>query len=728
MAHQDVSTSASGSGQPRSAVATVSDVSLVLIGLALIVSAFSNIPAQVSGSLVSVGLAAPGALPVRATFGVVGFALLLLGLARLFDLAHHAAKAWTWWKRRHEPPLRGEPGVNVGVPPPPNPLFAGRERELEELAMRLATEQRLDLSGLGGVGKTSVAVEYLHRHGADYPDGVFWLRGHDEATLVGDFADLAWLERLTLPERTQPNLELVTRAVTTWLRAHPRWLLVIDDLDVEQIATLDRLLAHDLRGHVLVTCRVPVWSQPVEVGPLAPDVAVDYLLARTRQDDRTSAAVVADLLEHLPLALEQAAAYVHDTGCPLAAYAEMARTRLTELMREGRPRDYPNPIATTWTLSFGRIEQESPPATAVLRLGACLAPDGIPLLLLRQAATQLRGALGVTLGDSIGLDLAIGTLRRYAMVRRQGETLRIHRLVQAVVRDLPTQREWTAVVLRVLQEVFPADVRDPTTWPGCASLAPHVQAVLATVGATEAVEPAATGWLLDHLGHYLRARGEFAPARPLLERALDIRERILGPDHPDTALSLNTLAGLLHGQGQLAAARPLFERALDIRERVLGPDHPDTAWSLNNLAYLLRAQGELAAARPLYERALDIRERVLGSDHSFTAWSLSNLAWLLQTQGELAAARPLFERALTIWERVLGPDHPDTAWGLNNLAMLLQDQGELAAARPLFERALKIRERVLGPDHILVITTRKSLDELLALLSDHTSAAAQDGD
>src|SRR5262245_33295459 len=177
MANQDVRRSATGSGRPRSIVTTVPDVGLVLLGLALIVSAFSNVPAEVSGSVVSVGLQAPGQLLVRLVFGVVGFALLLLGLARLFDLAYHAARASVWWQRRREPSPRREPGVNVGVAPAASPLFRGRRGELEELAIRLAEQRCVALSGLGGVGKTALAVEYLHRHAADYPHGTFWLRG-----------------------------------------------------------------------------------------------------------------------------------------------------------------------------------------------------------------------------------------------------------------------------------------------------------------------------------------------------------------------------------------------------------------------------------------------------------------------------------------------------------------------------------------------------------------------
>jgi len=214
---------------------------------------------------------------------------------------------------------------------------------------------------------------------------------------------------------------------------------------------------------------------------------------------------------------------------------------------------------------------------------------------------------------------------------------------------------------------------------------------------------------LDDLAKLIYALGEYETARPLFERALAIRERVLGPDHPATAKSLNNLAELLRTLSEYETARPLFERALAIIENVLGLDHPLTAASLNNLANVLAALGEYEAARPLYERALLIRENVLGPDHPDTAMSLNNLALLLKTE----AARPLYERALAINEKVLGPDHPLTANSLNNLARQLKSAGEYEAARPLYERALAIREKVLGPDHP---DTALSLNNLAGLL------------
>ena len=224
---------------------------------------------------------------------------------------------------------------------------------------------------------------------------------------------------------------------------------------------------------------------------------------------------------------------------------------------------------------------------------------------------------------------------------------------------------------------------------------------------------------LNQLGRLLHVLGDYAAARPLLERALAIRKQALGPMHPTTVSGLNNLAGLLHALGDYAAARPLYVRALAICEQALGPMHPDTAISLGNLAALLHAIGDTAAARPLYERALAIHEQALGPMHPDTATSLNNLAEFLRTMGDYAAARPLHERALDIREQTLGPMHPDTAFSLNNLAMLLNAMGDTAAARPLLERALTINEQALGSMHPLTQGVRRNLADLDAAQHDN---------
>jgi tetratricopeptide (TPR) repeat protein len=227
---------------------------------------------------------------------------------------------------------------------------------------------------------------------------------------------------------------------------------------------------------------------------------------------------------------------------------------------------------------------------------------------------------------------------------------------------------------------------------------------------------------LNALGNLQRTLGNYQEAQQHLEKSLHIREKSLGPDHPDVANSLNNLAELYRKQGKFDKANPLFQRALKIREKTLGPDHPSVANSLNNLAELYRNQGKYEKAEPLFRQALKINEQALGPEHPDVANSLNNLAVLFRDQGKFDKAEPLFQRALKIREKGLGPDHPSVANSLNNLAELYWDQGNYGKAEPLLHRALKIYEKALGPDHPTLAIKLNNLAKLNYLQRKYTKA------
>ena len=228
--------------------------------------------------------------------------------------------------------------------------------------------------------------------------------------------------------------------------------------------------------------------------------------------------------------------------------------------------------------------------------------------------------------------------------------------------------------------------------------------------ATGTIEDAAA---LERQATELYQAGRFAEAEPLFRRVLAIRERALGPEHPDTARSLNNLAEVLREQGRYADVEPLLRRALAIDEKALGPEHPGTARGLTNLASLFEQQDRYAEAEPLYRRALAIDDKTLGPEHADTATSLNNLAEVLREQRRYAEAEPLLRRALAIREKALGPENPDTATSVNDLALSLEQQGRYVEAEPLFRRALAISEKALGPDNPDTATSLNNLGDLL---------------
>src|SRR6266545_3505182 len=216
----------------------------------------------------------------------------------------------------------------------------------------------------------------------------------------------------------------------------------------------------------------------------------------------------------------------------------------------------------------------------------------------------------------------------------------------------------------------------------------------------------------------LRREGKYDEALQLVERSLEIRERLLGPDHPDVATAINSLAILHRQKGQYAKAEQLCRRSLAIREKTLGPDHPDVASSLNGLGTLYHNRGECAKAEPFYQRALAIWEKALGPEHPNVATSLNNLAECYIDNSDDVKAEPLYQRALAIWEKALGLEHPLVAESLNGLASLYYGRGDYERGETLFQRALTIWEKTLGPEHPDVSNTLSNLARLYAAKGD----------
>ena len=582
------------------------------------------------------------------------------------------------------------------------------------------------LRGLGGIGKTQLALEYAYRYGRRYRL-VWWVRADNPETLASDYAALA--PHLNVASQASQDQPAMIAAVRIWLERNGDWLLILDN--APEPAAIRAYLPNTTHGRVIITSRHYFgWgasARLLSVPVLPRQEAVDLLIAATKQPDREAAAAIAETLGDLPLALAQAAAYIEAAELSLTGYLQRLRSHLQMLLKrgEGSP-DYPDTVATTWTMAFAALEQSQPGAIGLLKLCAYFAPDDMPHALLRENASVLPEGLSGVVSDDLQWDEAMLGLRRYALMEVAEESLSMHRLVQAVTRNrlgIEENRQWVEAALKCVTAVFsgsssPLDLQD---WASCVRYLPHAVAVVDHVGDTDGAALDAA-LLLNRMGLYLDVRAQYKEARSYLERALAIREQALGPEHPNTALSLNNLGALLDAQGDLAGARVYYERALAIREQVLGPEHPDTALSLNNLGYVLQAQGDLAGAKPYYERALAIYEQALGPEHPDTALSLNNLGYVLQAQGDLAGAKPYYERALAIYEQVLGPEHPNTARSLNNLGYVLQAQGDLVGAKPYYERSLAIYEQALGPEHPNTAGSLNNLGGLLRAQGDLAGA------
>jgi tetratricopeptide (TPR) repeat protein len=614
------------------------------------------------------------------------------------------------------------PGI-WNVPHHRNPNFTGREEILSQLGDLLRSGAPATLTqaitGLGGIGKTSLALEYVYRYASDY-SVVWWLPSEEPAKLTIEYAALA--KALDLPVKDSPNVPEIVHAVRRWLDQNSGWLLVFDNAVSPE--ELREFRPQGETGHVIITSRNQNWgttAKPLTVKVWPRDEATDFLLKRTYQDDRPAAYELADELGCLPLALEHAGAYIETRACTIKEYLERFGDRGPELLERIQPSaEYPFTVVRTWELSFEQVRRESSEAADLMKLLAFFAPDDIPRDILCEGAPQLPEPLAILVCDRVQLDDILAVLRRYSLVDLQPEGVSVHRLVQAVTRDLMTGEEkkiWTGAAANLLSATYHFHPNDLSTWNLSQRLLPHAM-VSADHAEKLQVVAAETSELLDSVGRHLRFLARLNEAKNALKQALSICEAAFGPDHPNVALILSDLGVVLLDLGDLPGAKESLERALKIDEAVFGPDHPNVAIRLSNLGLVLKNLGDLPGAKERLERAMRIDEVVLGPDHSNVAIRLSNLGLVLKDLGDFPGAKERFERAMRINEAAFGPDHPNVATVVNNLGLVLWDAGDLAGAKERVERAMRINEAVFGPDHPNVAIGLNNLGELLQDLGD----------
>jgi tetratricopeptide (TPR) repeat protein len=611
--------------------------------------------------------------------------------------------------------------------PARNPNFLGRDGELAALAAALsggATAVVQSVRGMGGVGKTQLAIEFAHAHASDY-ELVYWIAADESATIADQFAGLA----RALGLEPAPDSDALRAQVHDLLRSVRGWLLIFDGADsADDVRPWlpSGVMPPGVPCHVIITTRrggFSVFGRVLDLDVLDPSDAERLLRTRAPDLSEEIAQQIAAELGRLPLALEQAAAYLDRTGMPGRDYLELLRRRAADLYARGQVSGRRDTIATLWSLSVDRISNESPAAVQLLSICAYLAPEPIPLDLFTAHFSLLPEPLSSAAGDPLAFTDAVAVLADYSLATRTRSGLQVHPLIQATTRGrLPTggfersaatetseapaarpEPHPLAVTLGLLRADAPEQiVSAPQAWIRWRELLPHVLAATGHVAAASPAEPptqADASSLLDSAATYLRVQGRPDEARPLVERAIAMDEAVHGPDHPDVAARLGNLALIDRDLGELGAARRYAERALTIHEAAYGPDHPAVAADLSTLALVLQDLGQSEAAQPLAERALVIDEAAYGPDHPEIATSLNNLAQIARDLGEPERARPLAERALAIDEAAYGPDHPDVAADLSTLALVLRDLGKPEAARPLAERALAIDEAAYGPDH-----------------------------
>ena len=430
------------------------------------------------------------------------------------------------------------------IPYARNAVFTGRSELLERLALGFKTSQAQAISGLGGVGKTQVAMEFAYHYGEEY-EWVFWLRAASYDQLVSDFVVIADL--IQLAERNEQDQQVIISAVKQWLALHTKWLLIFDN--VEDIKLVSRFLPAKSQGHVLLTTQAQALrriARKVAVDVMTPEEGALFLLRRANiiepeaelgsvnETDRAQAIAIAEMLGSLPLALDQAGAYIEETASSLSDYISLYKTERAQLLRErgSFALDHPESVVTTWQLSFEKIAATNPGAGDLLRFLAHLSPDAIPEEIITEGAPELGPALQSTVLNVFSLNAALRELLGYSLIRRNpnAKTVAVHRLVQAVLKDEmdeQTQRLWAERVVRAVNRAFPNS--EFSTWQRCQRCLPHARACADLIEQWTLAFPEAAR-LLHQTGHYLYERGRYSRGRTTLPACTEHPRARFRPD------------------------------------------------------------------------------------------------------------------------------------------------------------------------------------------------------
>ena len=629
------------------------------------------------------------------------------------------------------------------VPHQRNHNFAGRDKLLNDLRTTLTSQQIVALvviHGLGGVGKTQIATEYAYRHATEY-DLVWWVHSEEASTLASDYATLA--QMLGLRDRNAQDQTVIVEAVRRWLEHNPKWLLIFDNAQTPK--GLDRYLPQGSMGHVLVTSRNPNWRSIGSVLPVAPlerAASVEFPAETDGKRNQDATDELAEELGDLPLALEQAGAYIEEEDISFSDYLELLMLRRRELLRH--PIDYPDTVATTWELSFHEVQGQSTAAADLLYLCAFLAPDDIPVKIFQKGVEHLPERLARAVEDTLAFNTVKGTLRRYSLatIDEERNTLTIHRLVQAVMRDQLSQshkRAWVQTALDLIDNAFPENSNDVATWSECAHLLFHALITVQHAESTQVVSPQVAK-LLNKVNIYLRGRAQLMEAKAALERALAIDDAIRGPKHSRVEESQIYLRmegkdpddfykALRDLEGELTR----LEEELKQDQTTYGPNHPKVAVDLNKIGLMQRTLGEFTRAQEYFEKAqasfvkaLGVDLTVFGSQYPAIAIDLNNLGFTLREMGDLTRAQAALERALTIDEATYGPNHLKVGIRAYNLHLVLMDQKKRKEAQVQRERAKRILQEALNDEHHNTAKIRELLQKLDASIHNRKSKPKRD--
>lgn len=648
-----------------------------------------------------------------------------------------------------------------------NPAFTGRDEIIEALRERLNASTAMTgptvLQGIGGVGKTQVVAEYLHRFAADY-DVVYWISAEQPGLVPSALADLG--NALQLPEARDVAEQVAAVLEALRLgRPYNRWIIVFDNTEEPE-----KLLPYVPTGpgDVIVTTRGGEWSRSgwtIDVNTFSRAESIELIARWSPQINRADADAIAEKLGDLPLAMEQAAAWLAATAMSADRYLALLDEHLPRILESPPTSDYPHPAADSWRISQQRLRLSNPAAAHLVELCACFAPEPIPVELLSSPGMlQVLGREDPAMRDPLLCGALVREVTRFGLARQDPtvRALRMHRLVQEVIRndlDPQVRRDRQHQVHAILAAERRGAPDDRTNWETYRRMLPH----LVPTGAVDSADRDVHNLVIDMVralryrgdltsshdlalralrswtvrlgeddGSVLRLRGELANVLRQLgdyQQALEIDEdvaertaRVYGPLHPYTLVGLRGLAADLRWLGRYREARDLDEEALTKWQAAMGRDHDETHRAVHNLSLSYLLTGEFHKSLTLAEELVEMAGRLLGPTNQWTIIYRINYGRVLRETGDLIRSRETLETVATTCEEEFGERHGNSLAANKHLAVTLRRLGWLERSRELSEAVLRSYEQRLGGRHLSALAAGLELACVMSAQGEQSAA------
>ena len=585
-----------------------------------------------------------------------------------------------------------------GVPYQKNPFFMGRSMELKTLEKALSSQDIAviqTISGLGGIGKTQLALEFCYQKKEEY-DVIYWINAENVSSIFGSYEELASILKLPIKDKQDNSIALET--IKQWMQTNSNWLIVFDNLTNEEI--LRSFLPNVFEGKVIVTTRksnISSLISPINLDKFTRDESIQFILDRIQKldDFAGDAKILAETLDDLPLALEQACAYIIKTGISIIDYLKRFEKYKNIIIKEGKPIDYDYTIATTWEISFVELKKRNPMALEFINICSFLSPDKIELSLFINSSDNISDSIVNKISSELELDKILGLLREFSLIRSHEDSISIHRLVQLVIKnklDIEQKKSFIEMALTLVLDNW-------NSIKNKESQIAHALIVIQYAQECNCCMEKVTK-IINLLGKLLISLGQFHKAKGLLFRALDIDMSLYNQNHFYVGRDYNSIGVLYTSMGEYQEAEKYFQKSVDI-DQFNGTNRIDL---LINLASLKYRQGLLQEAAQLYRNVMRKIEKNkdIEKDEILPAIYI-NLGSLLNDLGEYEQAKSYLKETISYLESYISDDKSPLIRAYNNLSLVYESLGEFEKSFTNVQKAIELTKEYLTEDSMEMV-------------------------